>query len=222
MITTNNISKSFYNGKIATTVLDKISLEIKEGEFISIIGRSGSGKSTLLNILATLIQPDTGNLYYQEHDLSQVKDAKLNRVRQTDFSMIFQFHHLLPYLTVQENTMLPFMNSLKTPNKSIRENALSCLKRVGLYDKRDRLPSNLSGGEQQRVAIARALVKSSKILFADEPTGSLDKHTGKEIMELISELHQEGLTVVMVTHDPEYAAMADRTIAIEDGRLIDH
>lgn len=222
MITTSNICKSFYNGKVSTTVLDRISLEIKEGDFISIIGRSGSGKSTLLNILATLIQPDEGNIYYQDHDLCQADETRLNRVRQTDFAMIFQFHHLLPYLSVLENTMLPFMNSLKSPDDEIKKKAISCLERVGLLDKKNRLPNDLSGGEQQRVAIARALVKSSKILFADEPTGSLDKQTGTGIMQLIRKLHEDGLTVIMVTHDPEYAAMADRTIIIEDGRLINH
>lgn len=194
-------------------------MELKEGEFTAIVGRSGSGKTTLLNILSTLIRPDAGALEYFDDDLAKVPETRLNSLRKSDFSMIFQFHHLLPYLTVMENTLLPFMNSVRPVKGQIVSMARMCLERVGLADKADRLPGNLSGGEQQRVAIARALVKSSKILFADEPTGSLDKETGAQIMELLAGFHREGLSILMVTHEPAYAALAQRIIEIDDGRI---
>ena len=220
MLSAYNINKSFHSNGSKNQVLNDISLDIKQGEFLSIVGRSGSGKTTLLNVLSTLVQPDQGKLLYNNDDLTQMSDSKLNRLRQEDFSIIFQFHHLLPYLTVLENTLLPFMGSLKPASKKLHKKARNSLYRVGLGKMKHRLPNNLSGGEQQRVAIARALVKSSNILFADEPTGSLDKGTGEQIMALISELNQDGLTVVMVTHDPDYANLANRTIRLEDGVMI--
>ena len=220
MLSACNINKSFHSNGSKNLVLNDISLDIKQGEFLSIVGRSGSGKTTLLNVLSTLVQPNQGKLLYNNDDLTQMSDSKLNRLRQADFSIIFQFHHLLPYLTVLENTLLPFMGSLKPASKKLNDKARNSLERVGLGKMKHRLPNNLSGGEQQRVAIARALVKSSNILFADEPTGSLDKGTGEQIMALISELNQDGLTVVMVTHDPDYANLANRTIRLEDGVMI--
>ena len=220
MLSACNINKSFHSNGSKNHVLNDISLDIQQGEFLSIVGRSGSGKTTLLNVLSTLVQPDQGKLLYNNDDLTQMSDSKLNRLRQADFSIIFQFHHLLPYLTVLENTLLPFMGTLKPASKKLNEKAMNSLERVGLGKMKHRLPNNLSGGEQQRVAIARALVKSSNILFADEPTGSLDKGTGEQIMALISELNQDGLTVVMVTHDPDYANLANRTIRLEDGVMI--
>jgi ABC-type lipoprotein export system ATPase subunit len=220
MLVANNITKSFSSDGTDVSVLKGISLKLDEGDFASIVGRSGSGKTTLLNVLSTLLRPDIGELNYNGFDLMSVSENHLNGIRKTDFSVIFQFHHLLPYLSVLENTLLPFLNSLKPVSKTIEIKALNCLDRVGLADKARRLPGNLSGGEQQRVAIARALVKSSKILFADEPTGSLDKKTGESIMELLAKLHAEGLSIVMVTHESDYARLADRTIEIEDGRIV--
>jgi putative ABC transport system ATP-binding protein len=220
MLTANNIIKSFNVNDKPVSVLKGVSITVAEGEFVAIIGRSGSGKTTLLNVLSTLVKPDNGDLHYRENDLRTLSDARLDKLRQVDFSVIFQFHHLLPYLTVLENSLLPFMRSLRPVKKEAVSKARQCLDRVGLADKADRLPGSLSGGEQQRVAIARALVKSSKVLFADEPTGSLDKGTGEQIMELLSSLHQEGLSVVMVTHDPEYARLTQRTVVIEDGLMV--
>ena len=220
MLVANNIIKSFSSEGKDVSVLKGISLKLEEGDFASIIGRSGSGKTTLLNVLSTLVRPDKGELSYRGQNLTTVPEKNLNGLRNSDFSVIFQFHHLLPYLTVLENTLLPFMNRFKPVGRQIERKARDCLDRVGLADKAKRLPGNLSGGEQQRVAIARALVKSSKILFADEPTGSLDKATGETIMELLANLHKEGLSIVMVTHEPEYAKLAARTIEIEDGRIV--
>lgn len=220
MLSAHNITKNFVTDGNVVPVLKNVSVDIGAGEFVAIVGRSGSGKTTLLNVLSTLVRPDSGELRYGDENLSTLSAKRLNQLRQADFSVIFQFHHLLPYLTVMENTLLPFMQSMRPVKKTTVERARECLERVGLADKGDRLPGNLSGGEQQRVAIARALVKSSRVLFADEPTGSLDKTTGAQIMELMSDLHREGLSVVMVTHDPVYAGLAERTVHIEDGVII--
>lgn len=220
MLSAKNITKRFPTNNTFVPVLKNVSIDIHSGEFVSIVGRSGSGKTTLLNVLSTLVRSDSGELHYGDNNLSNLSDKRLNRLRQSDFSVIFQFHHLLPYLTVLENTLLPFMQSVRPVKKAAVEKARECLERVGLNDKANRLPGNLSGGEQQRVAIARALVKSSKILFADEPTGSLDKGTGEKIMSLLNDLHKEGLAIVMVTHDPVYAKMATRSVHIEDGVII--
>lgn len=220
MLSAKNISKKYVTDGKTVSVLKEVSLDLQEGEFASIIGRSGSGKTTLLNVLSTLVRPDDGVLSYQGQDLAGVAEKRLNTLRMADFAVIFQFHHLLPYLTVLENTLLPFMNSIKPVDASIRKRALACLDRVGLADKAHRLPGNLSGGEQQRVAIARALVKSARILFADEPTGSLDRATGEQIMALLGDLHREGLSIVMVTHEPDYAGLAERIIELEDGKIV--
>ena len=219
MLIARNITKNFtVDGKVVP-VLKGVSLTVSAGEFVAVVGRSGSGKTTLLHVLATLVQPDGGELHFRDEDLRRMPEQHLNRLRQADFSMIFQFHHLLPYLTVLENTLLSFMRSVKPVGKEAVNKAYHCLERVGLADKADRLPGNLSGGEQQRVAIARALVKSSKVLFADEPTGSLDKATGEQIMELLAGLHQDGMSLVMVTHEPEYSRLSQRTVVMEDGLI---
>ncbi|MGI9537154.1 MAG: ABC transporter ATP-binding protein [Desulfocapsaceae bacterium] len=220
MLEAVNIHKSFSSEGADVAVLKGLSLRLEEGDYVAIVGRSGSGKSTLLNVLSTLVRPDSGVLNYQGSDLTSAAERQLNIIRKSDFSVIFQFHHLLPYLSVLENTLLPFMGSLAPVSGQLEQRALDCLDRVGLADKARRLPGNLSGGEQQRVAIARALVKSSKILFADEPTGSLDKKTGEQIMGLLAELHDDGLAIVMVTHEPAYANLAKRTIEIEDGIIV--
>ncbi len=220
MLSATRIEKSFYTDGREVPVLKGLSVDIAQGEFVSIVGRSGSGKSTLLNVLSTLVRPDRGELRYGKEDLRALPEKRLNQLRQADFSVIFQFHHLLPYLTVLENALLPWMKSIRSVNKAALERARDGLAKVGLTDKADRLPGQLSGGEQQRVAIARALVKSSKVLFADEPTGSLDKRTGEQIMELLGKLNSGGMTVVMVTHDPAYADLAHRAIEIDDGLIV--
>ena len=220
MLSAVNIEKSFPYEDAEVAVLKGVTVHLDEGDYVAIVGRSGSGKTTLLNVLSTLVRPDNGHLTYGGTDLSSAAEKELNEIRRADFSVIFQFHHLLPYLSVMENTLLPFMGSLAPVPKSLEQRALECLERVGLADKAARLPGNLSGGEQQRVAIARALVKSSKILFADEPTGSLDRKTGEQIMELLAKLHEEGLAIVMVTHELAYADLAQRTIEIEDGMIV--
>jgi putative ABC transport system ATP-binding protein len=199
--------------------LRAVNLHIGEGEFVSVVGRSGSGKSTLLAVCSTLLAPDSGQLIYKGQSVSDLDADGLNQLRHTDFSVIFQFHHLMPYLTAEENTLLPFMNAYRPIPAVATAKARECLDRVGLSGKGDRLPGELSGGEQQRVAIARALVKDSRILFADEPTGSLDRETGESVMALLRELNRDGLTVIMVTHDSEYAKMGTRIVELADGEV---
>ncbi len=220
MLEAKNLVRRFASDGTETLVLDDVSLDVPAGRFVSIVGRSGSGKTTLLNVLSTLLAPDAGLVQYQGRDLARIPEKDLNALRRQDFAVIFQFHYLLPYLTALENTLLPFMAGLAPVSRARREEARASLARVGLAGKEDRLPGQLSGGEQQRVAIARALVKKAKILFADEPTGSLDKKTGESVMGLMKDLNQqEGLTVVMVTHDLGYAAYGDQVVEIEDGRI---
>ncbi len=219
MLKADNIMKSFQSDGSPTLALSGVSLTIEAGQFVSVVGRSGSGKTTFLNILSTLLAPDSGTLTYDSTDLTNLSEREMNDLRHNDFAVIFQFHHLLPYLTALENTLLPFMNTISSVTPAQMEKAHQCLARVGLSGKHDRLPSMLSGGEQQRVAIARALVKDARILFADEPTGSLDKATGEGIMELLQKLNSEGLAVVMVTHNQSYSTYADTVVEMEDGKV---
>jgi len=214
------ITKSFTQDGMASQALKGVSLSVAQGEFVSIVGRSGSGKSTFVSVLSTLLMPDAGQVNYNGKDLVRATEAEINAIRHGDFAVIFQFHYLLPYLTALENTLLPFMRSLKPVTRAQKARAMECLARVGLADKAHRLPGQLSGGEQQRVAIARALVKEARVLFADEPTGSLDSATGATVMELLGQINTEGLAVVMVTHNEEYARLAHRLVRMEDGLVV--
>jgi putative ABC transport system ATP-binding protein len=220
MLEAKNISKTFQSEGVPTQALQAANLCVAPGEFVSIVGRSGSGKTTFLNILSTLLAPDSGQILYQGEDVTGFSPERLNTLRNRDFAVVFQFHHLLPYLTARENVLLPFMNGLAGVSRGEQDRAEDCLRRVGLQGKGGKLPGHLSGGEQQRVAIARALVKQSKILFADEPTGNLDKATGEAIMELLADLKRDGLAIVMVTHDESYARRADRIVRMADGMVV--
>jgi len=220
MLEARNITKTFYSEGVDSTALSGVDISVNPGEFVSIVGRSGSGKTTFLNILSTLLAPDSGEIIYNGENITEVSAVDLNRLRHKDFAVIFQFHYLLPYLSARENVLLPYMKGLAPVSQTVKMRADQCLERVGLSGKGAKLPGHLSGGEQQRVAIARALVKESSVLFADEPTGNLDKGTGESVMHLLADLKNDGLSIVMVTHDTEYAAMADRTIAMADGKVI--
>ena len=220
MIEAFGIGKTFRSNGSEIHALRDVSLSVRDGEFVSIAGRSGSGKTTLLNVLSTLMRPDSGTIRYDGRVAASMDARELDALRKNEIAMVFQFHYLLPYLTAIENVALPFMDSMIPVSRDRTDHAMRCLSRVGLKGKEHRLPGQLSGGEQQRVAIARALVTSAKILFADEPTGSLDKGTGREIMELIRGFTDDGLSVVMVTHDREYASVADRVVSMEDGRIV--
>jgi putative ABC transport system ATP-binding protein len=217
MLVADNVFKAFAADAGNAPALRGVSLGIDAGEFVGIVGRSGSGKSTLLNILSSLLSPDAGQVRYQGRDLAGLTARERDRLRATDFSMVFQMHHLLPYLTAYENVLAPFLSSIRPVSADKRRKALDCLDRVGLSEKAGRLPGRLSGGEQQRVAIARALATQPRVIFADEPTGSLDGDTGRHIIDILGGLSAEGISVVMVTHEPAYAARADRVVEIADG-----
>jgi ABC-type lipoprotein export system ATPase subunit len=221
MIRAQGVVKSYAKDPTTAPVLRGIDLAIGEGGFTCIVGRSGSGKSTLLNILSSLLRPDQGTVHYRDRSLTGMSESEINLLRSTEFGMIFQMHHLLPFLTAMENVMLPFMKGLRPVSGAQRARAEECLGLVGLPDKLHRLPGELSGGEQQRVAVARALAVSPKVVFADEPTGSLDKATGEGVVELLKRINKAGITVVMVTHEQEYARSADQVITLEDGKVID-
>ncbi len=219
MLEAINITKTFRSEGSETLALREASLTLNAGEFVSIVGRSGSGKTTFLNVLSTLLAPDSGKILYCGEDVTTFDPARLNRLRGRDFAVVFQFHYLLPCLTARENVLLPFMHGLRLVSRDEKIRAERCLDRVGLSGKGDKLPGHLSGGEQQRVAIARALVREAKILFADEPTGNLDKATGESVMDLLDELKRDGLSIVMVTHDDGQARRADRVVRMADGGM---
>ncbi|MGE4441059.1 MAG: ABC transporter ATP-binding protein [Desulfomicrobium sp.] len=220
MLEAKNITKTFQSAGVEAPALREASLSLRAGEFVSIVGRSGSGKTTFLNVLSTLLAPDAGQILYQGEDVTGFSVQRLNELRNRDFAVVFQFHYLLPYLTARENVLLPFMNGLGAVGKEEMRRAGQCLERVGLGGKGGKLPGHLSGGEQQRVAIARALVKKSTVLFADEPTGNLDKGTGESVMDLLAGLKDEGLAIIMVTHDEDYARRADRVVRMADGMVL--
>ena len=220
MLEAIDIVKSYRAGGQAAPVLRGVNLRIEEGEFVAVTGRSGSGKSTMLNVLSTLTEPDSGQVLFQGADLAAMREQERDHLRNNAFAMIFQAHHLMPYLSVLENVLLPGANGFRGISAQQRQRAVSCLERVGLGHKKHSLPSELSGGEQQRVAIARGLASDPRILFADEPTGSLDMTTGDSIMQLLRELNGEGLTIVMVTHNLDYAALAGRCVQMREGRVL--
>ena len=220
MLEAIDIVKSYGAGGQSAPVLRGVNLRIEEGEFVAVTGRSGSGKSTMLNVLSTLTEPDSGQVLFQGADLAAMREPERDHLRNSAFAMIFQAHHLMPYLSVLENVLLPGANGFRAVNGQQRQRAINCLERVGLGHKKNSLPSELSGGEQQRVAIARGLASDPRMLFADEPTGSLDMTTGESIMQLLRELNGEGLTIVMVTHNPDYAALAGRCVQMREGRVL--
>ncbi len=219
MLQAINITKSFHTPTESFPVLRNVSLRIRHGEFVAIVGRSGSGKSTLLNVLSTLIRPDSGEVLFKGRDLGTATEAERNAARSSELSMIFQAHHLMPYLTALENVLLPCITGLKPLSKALRQQGMDHLQSVGLANKAHSLPRALSGGEQQRVAIARSLATGAQLLFADEPTGSLDAATGDSVIKLLQTLNKNGLTIVMVTHNAEYAKIAGRTLTMLDGTL---
>lgn len=216
MIKAINIHKSF--GEPATKVLKGIDLTINSGEFVSLVGKSGSGKSTLLYILSTLDRPTEGEVEYEGKSLAKFHRDELYSFRNKKIGFVFQFHYLVQELTAIENVLLPARKAGEHQER--REKALHLLKEVGLEGKENRLPSELSGGEQQRVAIARALIMDPIYIFADEPTGNLDSINGKVIMELLREINKKNKTTILyVTHDKDFAQFADRSIVMVDGLI---
>ena len=218
MIVLENVSKTYQMGETTVAALRGISLRIERGEFVSLIGASGSGKSTLLHMIGLLDRPDTGTLSINGRDTADLKDEEISQLRSETIGFVFQQFHLLKRMTAFDNVELPLIYA-KADRLSARPDDL--LERVGLGNRGHHRPNELSGGQQQRVAIARALVRKPSIVLADEPTGNLDSKSGAEIMALLRELHAEGLTVVLVTHEPSVAAAADRTIRVHDGQIVE-
>lgn len=217
VIEAKNIVKEFKVGSITTKILRNISLQVKKGEFVSIMGQSGSGKSTLLYILGGLDTPTSGKVYMNGTDISHFNDDKMSIIRRRNIGFVFQFYNLIPNLNVEENILLPLLLDGKKIN-DYKKQLNEILEIVGLSDRRKHTPRELSGGQQQRVAIARALIGKPEILFADEPTGNLDSKTGLEIMQLLSKINQEsGQTIIMVTHSLEAAESSNRIITVLDG-----
>ena len=218
-ITANNLAKTYGSGDAAVTAITDMNFTITSGEFVGIMGESGSGKSTLLSVMGAMNEPSAGHFVVDDIDVYRLKSEKRADFRREFLGFIFQSFHLVPYLTVIENVMLP-LAIVKAGKKEKREMAETALAGVGLDGKEHRLPNQISGGEKERVAIARAIVNQPPILLADEPTGNLDTKTSREIMELLRKLNQDGMTIAMVTHSPECARYAGRVLHISDGILI--
>ena len=218
LVELRNVSKIYRLGEEEIRALDDVTLDIGEGEFISIIGPSGSGKSTLMHILGCLDSPTKGTIQLDGVMIEKASSRQLAAIRNRKIGFVFQFFNLLPKLSVVQNVELPMIYS-GISGKERRQRAMAALEAVDLANRAKHRPSQLSGGQQQRAAIARALVNSPRIIFADEPTGNLDSHTGDAILNLFRELSKNGRTIVLVTHDPEIAAVTPRRIEIRDGKI---
>jgi putative ABC transport system ATP-binding protein len=219
MIHLENIQRIFQVGEESVRALDHVDLTVRKGEYISIMGPSGSGKSTLLNILGLLDRPDEGTYHLEDINTIHLTDDQQAEVRRHKIGFIFQFFHLIPRLTATENVELPLVLAGIDPGRRKRLVA-EALKRLGLTDRAGHRPDQLSGGQRQRVAIARATIMKPDIILADEPTGNLDRASGKEVIQTIESLNREGMTVVMVTHDPDLGGRTARQVRMEDGRIV--
>ena len=219
MIKVTNLSKIFRTEEIETTALNGVSFEIKDGEFVAIMGPSGCGKSTLLNILGLLDNPTEGSYQFGDTEVANLKEKDRTKFRKGNIGFIFQSFNLIDELSVYENIELP-LRYLNIPSSERKARVTEMMKRMNISHRANHFPQQLSGGQQQRVAIARACVANPKLILADEPTGNLDSKNGKEVMELLQELNNEGATIVMVTHSQKDAAMAQRTIDLFDGKIV--
>ena len=214
----NNIFKDYLQGKEPVPVLKDISMSVEDGEYVAIMGPSGSGKSTLMNIIGCLDKQTKGRFIFDGADIMKCNDRQLSDIRNSKIGFVFQNFNLLPRQSALENVELPLLYA-GFSRKKRREMAKDALRRVGLADRMDFNPTQLSGGQKQRVAIARAIVNRPKLLLADEPTGALDTKSGDDVMELFEELNKDGVTIVMITHEPEIAEHAKRVMYIRDGEL---
>ena len=220
LIKVEDLCKIYNPGENEVRALDHVSLEIKKGELVAIIGQSGSGKSTFMNMLGCLDVPTSGKYYLNGTDVSEMTDNELSEVRNHEIGFIFQGFNLIQNLTALENVELPLVYR-GVGKKERGELSLKSLDKVGLSGRLDHKPAQMSGGQQQRVAIARAIAQAPPIILADEPTGNLDSHSTGEIMQILRELHREGRTVILITHDNEIAQQADRVIRINDGKVVE-
>jgi len=219
MITLNNICKTFTTEDVETTALNNITLQIDTGEFVAIMGPSGCGKSTLLNTLGMLDSPTSGEYIFNDKDIAGFSEKALAEIRKHNLGFIFQSFNLIDELTVYENVELPLLyQKIDTSERKVRVQAV--LNRMNIGHRTSHLPQQLSGGQQQRVAVARALVIEPKLILADEPTGNLDSNNGEEVMNMLTELNQQGTTIIMVTHSEEHAAYANRSIRLFDGQVM--
>ncbi|MBI5207260.1 MAG: ABC transporter ATP-binding protein [Candidatus Firestonebacteria bacterium] len=221
LIFVENISKSYKSGEIETVILEKTSFKIKKGEFVVLLGVSGSGKTTLLNLIGAMDSPTSGSIIIDKFDITSLSQELLTDFRRDKIGFIFQFYNLLPTLTALENIQcgLEILPSLSS--SEIKQISLEYLEIVGLKDKKDKFPAQLSGGEQQRVAVARALAKKPVLILADEPTGNLDEHTGEKIIKIMRDLNKETSTTFMiVTHNQKIAEVASRVLRIHEGKII--
>ncbi len=220
LIRLENLVKIYDTGAIKVLGLKKINLTIRRGDFVSIMGQSGSGKSTLMNILGCLDRPTMGHYYLDGIDTAELTPNQLSEVRNRKIGFVFQSFNLIPRTSALKNVELPMTYAHKLSKKERQERALELLERVGLGKRYEHMPNELSGGQRQRVAIARALANEPPLILADEPTGNLDTASSVEIMELFGELHKEGATVVVVTHEEDIAAFTERVIRFRDGQII--
>jgi len=220
MIKMNNLAKSYNTGKVSVTALKKIDLSIDENEFVAIVGPSGSGKSTLMNIVGCLDAPSSGEYYLDDELVSGFKPNKLAEIRNRKIGFIFQNFNLLPYSSAYENIEMPLIfGGMKTSRR--KEQVMELLSKVGLTERASHKPTELSGGEMQRVAIARALANNPAIILADEPTGNLDSVSGGSIIEIFHELHRDGATIIVITHDRLIAENIPRVVKLKDGLVVD-
>lgn len=218
MLEIREISKIYGKDIARVVALDKVSLQVDKGNFVAIMGPSGSGKSTFLNIIGGLDRPSSGEVLWEEKRIDNLDENALVDIRRGKIAYVFQQYHLLPSLTAFENVLLPLVFCGASTQE---DKALEILEKVGLGNRTGHKPSQLSGGEQQRVAIARALVSSPSLILADEPTGNMDRRTGKEILGLFTQLYKEGHGIIMVTHDHEIANSANKIIVLQDGQIVD-
>jgi putative ABC transport system ATP-binding protein len=220
LISLKNIQKIFRDEAQETHALRGVSFDIKEGEFIAIMGSSGSGKSTLMHIIGFLDKPTSGEYFFDNEETSSFDDEKLAKIRNQKLGFIFQAYNLLPRTSVLENVLLPTIYTPGINKKFIEQKARHLLERVGLSPRINHRPNQLSGGEQQRVAIVRALINEPRLILADEPTGNLDSRSGQEVMEILQDLHRDGNTILMVTHEQYVAQCAQRILTLKDGQIL--
>ena len=219
MIETKNLRKIYTTEDVETTALNKVNLKVKDGEFVAVMGPSGCGKSTLLNILGLLDNPSDGEYNFLDEEVSKFSEKKRAQLRKQNIGFVFQSFNLIDELTVYENVELPLLY-LKVPSSERKKRVNEALDQMQLVPRKNHFPQQLSGGQQQRVAVARALVGRPKLILADEPTGNLDSANGEEVMSILIKLHEEGTTIVMVTHSPAYADYGQRTIHLFDGHIV--
>jgi len=219
MIETKNMKKIYTTEEVETTALNKVNLKVRQGEFVAVMGPSGCGKSTLLNILGLLDNPSDGEYHFMDHEVSRYSEKQRAHLRKKNIGFVFQSFNLIDELTVYENVELPLLY-LKVPSSERKRKVNEVLERMQLIPRKNHFPQQLSGGQQQRVAVARAIVGEPKLILADEPTGNLDSANGEEVMKMLTQLHEAGTSIIMVTHSPAYADYSQRTIHLFDGHIV--